>query len=301
VKAVKYIDEALINPQDLERFVKKGVIALDKKHDLTKFNCIIYPKSTSKILTEFAKFASEKSGVAKLIPDALVKVPNEDITLDFAAIGRLKDPKTRKEILRNFNRAVKDPNGNWKRKPFKMTDVYVKFRKFITNFLKFGDSVIENNRMKRDVYNAITASNVLLIDDFRTTGSTIKEMIKNIAEIGPKHIVICCLIVIEKYKEKDVERDRDRMERNMLDNAGIPYNVIKKDGKDVRVVDKSKLDRKYMEYVYSHEAGDWIKNPGFVGEFEHQERIEDKFGNVIPNPFYDPNYKPLKESKKFFR
>lgn len=300
VKAIKYMDDALIDPTDLERFVKKGVIALNDRHDLSEFDCILYPKSTSNILTKFAEFAAQKSGVARLIPDAFVKTATKDITLDFNAFNRLKDERTKKEIIKNLERAQRDPNGDWKTTPFKMTDVYVKFRKFITNFLQFGSSVKRENDLKRDFVNIVTAGNVLIIDDFRTTGSTIKEMLKNVVTLGPKKIVICCLIIIEKYKEEDERREQERIEIETIERSGIPYVTVLRDGKHVRMVDRSRIDRKYTAYVYDRDLGDWVPNPDYVGEFEHQQKVEDKLGNIIDNPFYDPTYKRTDESFHFF-
>jgi orotate phosphoribosyltransferase len=100
-------------------------------------------------------------------------------------VNAVNSEKTKKDIFRAFKKAT-DLD-----KPFKMKDVWAPHRKFFVNFLKF------NTNNDRQLYNAVAGQNILLVDDFKTSGTTIKEMIRQLSELGAANIVVFVLIKIE--------------------------------------------------------------------------------------------------------
>lgn len=183
IKAIKTL-ETTIKPTDLQMFVNKAVMGFDSTFGANNFNAIVSPKSSSLILTDLVKQLANKSAAATLFTDAFVKSASTDITLDMEKVESLPE-KTRKEVLRAFKKAT-DPT-----KPFKIKEVYSAHRKFFKNFIVF------NQQEDRQLINAVEGQKVILVDDYKTSGTTVKEMIKQLADAGAAEIVVFVLIKIK--------------------------------------------------------------------------------------------------------
>lgn len=183
LKKLKSFDSS-IQPHDMDLFVSKGVQGLDKANPLNEFDSIVYPKSSSKLLNEFVKRCAEKSGVAELVPDAFVKSTVDDITFDTDAIERVGNEKTRKQIYKAIDH-IKDSGY------LVMKEIFAPYRKFVKDFMIF------NKAEDRHVFNLVHRKKVLLIDDYRTTGTTLKEMMRQLLKLDPKEVVICVILKVE--------------------------------------------------------------------------------------------------------
>jgi orotate phosphoribosyltransferase-like protein len=159
------------------------VIGIDEKYKLSSFDAIIYPRSSSKILTVFAEQLAKKSGVAELVPDAFVKASNDEIKFDWEKIENIKDERTKKSVMK-----VVDSIKNNKSE-FKMKEVYPPYRKFVSEFLIF------NNEDSRRVFNLIKGK-VLLVDDYRTSGTSLKQMMELLFKYSPDFLLSTILIKI---------------------------------------------------------------------------------------------------------
>jgi hypoxanthine phosphoribosyltransferase len=183
LKAVKMMDER-IDPAQMDLMLNKSVIGLNHSFPLNEFDAIVYPQSSSLVLKELASKVAEKSGNAETFPDAFVKRTGEDLEVDTAKVDELPE-KTKKEVYRALEKA------RGKGKNFKIKEIFTPLRKFFKDFLVF------NSEDDRRVVNAITGNRVVLIDDYRTSGTTVKEMLEKIIDLGPEEVVVFVLIKVE--------------------------------------------------------------------------------------------------------
>lgn len=183
IKKIKYLDDS-INPLDLDLLVKKAVLGLHSSWNLNSFDTIIYPQSGSKILNSFVNAVHNKAGNTVLIDEAFVKSTPDNIKFDWQGIEKISDEKTKKDIIK-----LTDKINNSKTE-FKMKDIYARYRKYIQDFLIFND---KNTKI---LFNAITDKRVILIDDYKTSGISLKEMNTKILELNPKFLLSTILIKI---------------------------------------------------------------------------------------------------------
>lgn len=183
IHKLKLLDNTAIDENAIQLLVNKAVIGIDEKYKLSSFDAIIYPKSSSKILTVFAEQLAKKSGVAELVPDAFVKSSNEDIKFDWEKIQKISNEDTKKSVMK-----VVDSIKN-NREEFKMKEVYPPYRKFVSEFLIF------NNEDSRRVFNLVQGK-VLLVDDYRTSGTSLKQMMNLLFKYSPDFLLSTILIKI---------------------------------------------------------------------------------------------------------
>lgn len=183
IHKLKLLDNTAIDPNSIQLLVNKAVIGIDEKYSLSSFDAIVYPKSSSKILTVFAEQLAKKSGVAELVPDAFVKSSNEEIKFDWDKIEKIANEATKKSVMK-----VVDSIKN-NREEFKMKEVYPPYRKFVSEFLIF------NNEDSRRVFNLIQGR-VLLVDDYRTSGTSLKQMMNLLFKYSPDFLLSTILIKI---------------------------------------------------------------------------------------------------------
>jgi phosphoribosylpyrophosphate synthetase len=103
--------------------------------------------------------------------------------LDVEKVDKLPE-KTKKEVMRAFKKAT-DPS-----KPFKIKEIYSAHRKF------FKDFVIFNREEDRRLFNAVEGQRIILVDDYKTSGTTIKEMLRQLSDAGAAEVVVFVLLKI---------------------------------------------------------------------------------------------------------
>jgi hypothetical protein len=182
VYKLKSMDDTL-NKDSIQLLVNKAVIGVDNIHNLSSFDTIVYPKSSSKILTAFAEQLQKKSGVSKLVPDSFVKASREQIKFDWTKIEGL-DQKTKSAVTKIAD-TIKGSEGE-----FKMKEIFAPYRKFISDFLIF------NSEETRAVYNSIAGKRIILVDDYRTSGTSLKQMMDILVRYEPEYILAVILIKI---------------------------------------------------------------------------------------------------------
>jgi len=170
-----------IDKNDIDILVNKAVIGFNSNYNLNSFDTIISPQSSSLILTKLTDQLQAKSGVTQLYSDSFVKTQSDKIQIDQKKFDRVPE-KVQKEVSRVFNK-VRTPGHK-----FKMKEIYSPHRKFFIDFIEFKNS--EDRRFM----NSITDKRIILVDDYRTSGSTIKEMIRLLANQGAAEIVVFVLI-----------------------------------------------------------------------------------------------------------
>jgi len=143
----------------------------------------VSPQSSSLILRDLTEQLEKKSGAAELFDEAFVKNASTDIKLDMTKVDKLPE-KTKKEVLRAFKKAT-DPST-----PFKIKEVYSAHRKFFQEFVVF------NKEDDRRLFNAVNGQKIILVDDYKTSGTTIKEMLRQLSDAGAAEVVVFVLLKI---------------------------------------------------------------------------------------------------------
>jgi hypothetical protein len=182
MKAIKSMED-IVSAKDLKLFVNKAVMGFDSTFGANNFNAIVAPQSSSLILKDLVEQLKSKSGVSELFSEAFVKNASTDIKLDAEKVDKLPE-KTKKEVMRAFKKAT-DPS-----KPFKIKEVFSAHRKF------FRDFVVFNSEDDRRLFNAVNGHKIILVDDYKTSGTTIKEMLRQLSEAGAAEVVVFVLLKI---------------------------------------------------------------------------------------------------------
>jgi hypothetical protein len=180
MKSLKTLDDN-IKPRDVSQLVNKAVIGFDNVFGTNKFDTIVSPVSSSLILTEIVNQLQKKSGVTNLFSEAFVKNTSTDITLDMDKVNNLPE-KTYKSVMKSFEKATAPG------KPFKIKEIFSAYRKFFHDFIKF------NKSEDKKLFNAVEGKRIILVDDYKTSGTTIKEMMKQLSDCGATEVVIFVLI-----------------------------------------------------------------------------------------------------------
>jgi hypoxanthine-guanine phosphoribosyltransferase len=71
-----------------------------------------------------------------------------------------------------------------------MKEIFAPYRKFISDFLIF------NSEESRQIYNSVAGKRVLLVDDYRTSGTSLKQMLDILARYEPEYILAVILVKI---------------------------------------------------------------------------------------------------------
>ena len=79
-----------------------------------------------------------------------------------------------------------------------MKEIKPEYRKFFKKFLKF------NNKNQREMFNAISGKRVIVIDDYETSGTTIKEMVRLLSEVGAIEVIVFVLIKIDDIRKNEI-------------------------------------------------------------------------------------------------
>jgi len=180
MKAIKTF-ETSVSAKDIQMFVNKAVMGFDSTFGASNFNAIVAPQSSSLVLKDLTEQLKKKSGVAELFSEAFVKSASTEIKLDNEKVDKLPE-KTKKDVFRAFKKAT-DPE-----KPFKIKEIFVRHRYLFRDFILF------NNEKDRRLFNAVEGQKVVLIDDYKTSGTTIKEMLRQLADAGAAEVVVFVLI-----------------------------------------------------------------------------------------------------------
>lgn len=183
VYKLKSMDDTL-SKESVQLLINKAVMGVNAVHDLSSFDTIIYPKSSSKILTAFSEQLQKKSGVAKLLPDSFVKASREQIKFDWAAINKINKPETKSAVIKIAD-SIKNAEGE-----FKMKEIFAPYRKFVSDFLIF------NSEESREVFNSVIGKKIIIVDDYRTSGTSLKQMIDLLVRYEPEYMLAVILVKI---------------------------------------------------------------------------------------------------------
>jgi hypothetical protein len=159
-----------IDPADLDAFIKRTAIHLwGTVPDIEKTDLVVTIKSSSDFGKRLAKELASKSADKTLLysPDSIVKNKIEDIKLSEAPNSAMEG------MLKQIMERAQSKGS------FEMKKVPGKMRHFVYDFLRIDPALVKK----------IEGKNVLLVDDYLITGSTITESFRLIDFLAPASLM----------------------------------------------------------------------------------------------------------------
>lgn len=174
-QSLKQMDTSLIDERDFEQMVDKAIVAFNKLQPISEFDIILTPESSSPLNTYLAERLAAKAGNVPVVSSAFIKSAIEDIEIR-PDIAQKYGPEDTQKLKNNIiSRAARDGK-------FQMKKLPPNLRTTIIKFLKMSD-------LSRESLNLINEGKVLVVDDIYTGGNTMREMNRQLSEIGADEIV----------------------------------------------------------------------------------------------------------------
>ena len=180
-KLLLALKDKLIKTDNYNLFLDKAVMFFENAFDISTIDIIIIPQSSSSLNFDIAKRIKDKVSHAYFIKDTVIKNNPSNIQIDMDLVKKYKlSPETVARIQQ-----IIDSSGTGS---FNIKKLTPRIRKFVFNVLKFND---ENTRQ---FYNRLFGGNVLVIDDFVTTGATLTNMQALLKQYQPNSITYYTLL-----------------------------------------------------------------------------------------------------------
>ena len=96
----------------IDNILNKAVLGLNDRHDLTHYDTVVYPESSSIVLKELGQKVAAKGGL-HFYPDSFIKVSRTDLKFNDEAIDKLPE-RTKMQVLKIKEKIIKGP-GSFKR------------------------------------------------------------------------------------------------------------------------------------------------------------------------------------------
>lgn len=180
----------------VEKFIEEGVLNFDDNYDLNSFDAIVYLEPTSKDFT----MVDAMNGYFMEYTDCpwykfgLIKKTYEDVEFDenkaFKTLVNechYDEDKAKRELdftLDKFNQ-LKSTHELFQIKRFIPKEI----RSSFYDFLKFKDEE------EREIYSLLQNADVLIFDDFMTSGSTVKEIARYLRSINDSNTLTVFVLV----------------------------------------------------------------------------------------------------------
>ena len=198
IHSIKFPDKR-ISDEDKNKFIINAVNSLDRDISLPLYDLIVYPESLSELNREMFGYMN-RIAQPKIANMELVKELPSKIEFDYERFeievlqsklpnGRNRyTDRQREEVLNNIH-SMMDAIHNLEYFSIARDVKKTKYRQFIKNYYKF------RNNEDKQLYETIINSNVLIVDDIITSGTTISFILKCLRSINDSNkIVIFSLI-----------------------------------------------------------------------------------------------------------
>lgn len=182
---------------DVEEFVEKAIIKLDIVQKLDSFGALVSIKSSSypSIISIIGNYLHSYMNPPFLTFE-LVKQTYNDVIFDTnIAFKSLIDAgwdtvsaEDEVNFINNKFNILKQEGTLFQIKRFIPSEI----RKGFSNFLKF------KNERQKQTYEKLQGVDVLIYDDFLTSGSTVKEIIKYLKSINPNNTLTVFVLINQK-------------------------------------------------------------------------------------------------------
>ena len=183
IKHVKF-SERLQDNQDLTQFIKKAVDNLNRRINLYDYNLVVMPESSSQVnqymlryIYRFAQPSLYKMELVKALPSSIsfdMDAYEQQYLDDVLENGRPRYTQAQKEEVKQSIRQMVDLIH--KKDYFTIAKDVKKsrFRPYIMHFLKFA------SEDDKELCRQIRRQNVLIVDDVKTSGSTLNEILRTL-------------------------------------------------------------------------------------------------------------------------
>lgn len=179
-QSIKYVDDK-VSESDVNLMINKAVASFNAIDNLSSYDLVVTPKSTSKVLDLMRNVIGAKAGPNTMVSsDLFVKNTIDNIKFDEEKLNKVPENE-RKQILKILNTV-------FSKEDYKLRSVSPRFRKFILNFVKF------NTEVNKKVMNRIVNGKILVVDDILTEGTTVKNIVQLLREAGALEVVSFVLL-----------------------------------------------------------------------------------------------------------
>lgn len=198
INSIKFPD-GRISDNDKKIFITNAVNQLDNDINLPSYEVVIFPESISELNRDMLKYLNRFS-FPKLIKIELIKELPQNIDFDYERFenevlnaklpnGRDRYTSKQKEDVLNNIRELIDSIHKLDYFSIARNVKKSKYRQYIKNFYKF------KNETDKKIFEAIQNTNVLVIDDIVTSGTTISYILKCLRSVNnTNNIVVFSLI-----------------------------------------------------------------------------------------------------------
>lgn len=187
------------NIEHLDEFIERGVLHMDNFIPLEEFDIIIRIKPTSRpsildnILVCLLDHVSQHTVTLQLIKQAYEHV-------SFDADQAIKDMLAAGMDEEYVYYQVGEMNMLFEK--LKATDELFQMKRFSPRILRanFSNYLKFETEQEKQVYMSLQGKNVLIYDDFLTSGATLKEASKYLTAINPTNTLTCFVLVQQNNK-----------------------------------------------------------------------------------------------------
>lgn len=180
IHSVKQLGENPLSDNQLEQFIKRPLKYLSNKINIYNIDCIVYPKSNrsllvNKMLRAVNDMTSHETNRCSF---ELVKQAPTEIGFDFESfeMDHSEDPGYQ-DMLKYISTTLLPKIHSLDYFSIAQS-VRSKYRPYITGFLNF------ENPEDIEKFSKLQGSNILVIDDVNTTGSTMHEILRILGKLN---------------------------------------------------------------------------------------------------------------------
>ena len=187
--------------EDMLLFINSATYWFDRDHKLNSFDLIVYPDSrNNKLVREIISSfnALLRSGEALTYYEIMKNLP-EDVIFDEQLFKSNNMDLSATEQQAYIDSIIQNKNNLEYFSIRKASKQQVENREYFRNFFNFNNAEAEEA-----IYKLQNTNWILVVDDTFTTGSTIREIIRNIREIND----ICQIYIFTLVKGYDGNLDR---------------------------------------------------------------------------------------------
>ena len=177
---IKGLTENPMDDRTLSRFIELPLQALDEKINLYNIDCFVYPLSgrsqlVTKIVREINRWTSRDMCRASY---ELVKSVPSDVQFDWAGFESVYgDDTNRYNQMCDYVKNELMPKIHQLDYFSLAQSVKPKYRPYIQNFLSFASE-------DKETIEKLQGSNILVVDDINTSGSTLDEILRILGKIN---------------------------------------------------------------------------------------------------------------------
>lgn len=194
--------ESFEDARDIQLFITKAVGYLDSQISLPKYNVVIYPQSLSELNRVMLSYLSRIT-TTKYIEIELIKELPHNIEFDydrftFEVLNSKVNNKPRytekqkQDVIEKIGQMMEDVHNSDYFSIARNIKKY-KFRQYIKNYYKFKD------KRSEELYKTITQTNVILLDDIVTSGTTIYHLLNTLRSLNDSNNIVVFSLIGKEF------------------------------------------------------------------------------------------------------